>query len=403
MRNLFLIILFLLLGLNFNTGLCYVLIIILFLLTPFYLFQNKFRIPFAKIEDLIPLSFIIIWIYGLILGFYNGNKPSYIIANFAGMSCYFIYYLLTINKVPKNRLIKILIIASCSTCAIVLIYFVFEIIGVDSSFLTPFLGEVSRGSSTGQARIYVTGLTVAYTIFVISLSYFLFSKSERFYITDYMNLSKKYYWIFLFVTIFALFFVTASKGFLLGGIFFIICLPPLFYLKRLLQGYFSLRLFFFFSFLVIMVIIFIYSGYSDILTNMFDSEDSSNATRYLQLVYLQDTLKFWGNGLGAIIIGHARNDEAEYGFELTYINLIHKFGIISIILFLNWLYVIIKSFKNIYLRKNVFYSVAALGTLGYLFPSIGNPLLMHPACVILNCIALYFIRSDNETNVLQPI
>ena len=129
---------------------------------------------------------------------------------------------------------------------------------------------------------------------------------------------------------------------------------------------------------------------------MFEKEDISNIARYEQLNFLLADMKLLGNGLGATVPGYISNPELPYGFELTFINVIHKFGIFSIVLFFNWIYMFSYLFKQCWNKKNIITNVVMLASLGYLFPSIGNPLLFHPSLVILNSIVLYHIKLEKN-------
>ena len=88
----FLLVLFLILGLNLASSYCYVLLILVLISVTIYIFVSHSKIRYKKGIDFIPLSFFLIWIYGLLIGYYNGNKGTYIVANFAGMFCYLLYY-----------------------------------------------------------------------------------------------------------------------------------------------------------------------------------------------------------------------------------------------------------------------------------------------------------------------
>ena len=124
MKNLFLIILFLILGLNLSTAVCYILLAIAFVGSLIYLFCTKSKISYRKEIDFIPFSFFLIWIYGIVIGFFNGNKSEYIIANFAGMFCYILYYFLVLFKVSVSSLVKILLVATISTSTIASVYYI---------------------------------------------------------------------------------------------------------------------------------------------------------------------------------------------------------------------------------------------------------------------------------------
>lgn len=393
MRKTFLFVLFLVLGLNLSSGYCYVLLILVLMSVILYLLATHTKIRYKRGIDFIPMSFFLIWIYGLVIGYYNGNKGSYIVANFAGMFCYLLYYVFIILDVSVAKLVNVLKLATVSTSMIAIIYYTLDAFGINSAFLNNFLGEVNQGSSTGQLRAYFTDLTVGFTLWFVSLIYLLIGKTER---SEYLlqGIRSRSYTLFFLLTTFILYFVTASKGFMLAGLFYVSLVPILLYGKKILSGKMSMNVFFFIILFFLIALILVASDYVSIIAKMFDAEDDSNEIRYLQLAYIVEDISVWGKGLGAVIPNFSRDINAEYGFELSYINLIHKFGLFACVLFSNWAYVLIKACRNIYYRENVFNSSLSLGCMGYLFPSVGNPLLMHPACVILNCIALYLLRKN---------
>lgn len=381
--------LFLILGMNQSPGVCYVFSFLILLFTLFLIFCGITKIKY-EIRDIIPFLFIIVWIYGVVVGFWKNNQINYIVANFAGMFCYSLYYVLILIDLPKRNVVKLLQLASISTSIICLFYFSCDFIGVDSDIFETVIGGVNRGSSTGQTRIYFTGLTVAYSLWTVSFFYIFLPKREC--MLHHIEVSKKFLYSVFFVLTFALYFATASKGFMLGGICFVFVLLYLLYGNKLRDGKVSITFFKMLVVLCLLVIIIIVSGYLNIITTLFDSEDASNEVRYLQLIYILNDMDLWGNGLGAIIPNYSRDENAEYGFELSYFNIAHKFGILSIILFISWCYIFYIASRNIYRRENIHNSLYALGSMGYLFPSIGNPLVMHPTCVVLNCLSLYLLR-----------
>lgn len=389
----FLLVLFLILGLNLASSYCYVLLILVLISVTIYIFVSHSKIRYKKGIDFIPLSFFLIWIYGLLIGYYNGNKGTYIVTNFAGMFCYLLYYVFIILDISVIKLVNVLKFATISTSIIAIIYYVSDALGVDIAFLNNILGDVNQGSSTGQLRAYFTDLNVGFTLWVVSFVYLLIEKKrKKIYLLQ--GISSKSYILFFLWTTFILYFVTASKGFMLAGVFYAFLIPIILYVKRMLLGKASLNIFLFIILFFLIVLVLVTSDYVNIIIKMFDAEDDSNEIRYLQLAYIIEDVNLWGKGLGAIIPNFSRDANAEYGFELSYVNLIHKLGFWAFVLFYNWIYILVKASRNIYYRKNVFNSTLSLGCMGYLFPSVGNPLLMHPACVILNCIGLYLLRKD---------
>ncbi|MCS3119465.1 hypothetical protein NXV95_07635 [Bacteroides fragilis] len=175
----FLLVLFLILGLNLASSYCYVLLILVLISVTIYIFVSHSKIRYKKGIDFIPLSFFLIWIYGLLIGYYNGNKGTYIVANFAGMFCYLLYYVFIILDISVIKLVNVLKFATISTSIIAIIYYVSDALGVDIAFLNNILGDVNQGSSTGQLRAYFTDLNVGFTLWVVSFVYLLIEKKEK--------------------------------------------------------------------------------------------------------------------------------------------------------------------------------------------------------------------------------
>lgn len=347
------------------------------------------KIPFSKREDYIAISFLLVWFYGFTIGFIRGNNLNYVIANFAGMTCYLFYFVLTTLKYNKKLLSKIILLSGLIVSVISIIKLFFYIFGVNIPLISIILGNDVGISSTGQLRVYFSTLTVAYPLLGMSIYSVLFSSSCR---VLYLN-KKIIALLLLIITIISLFFVASSKGFILGALFIILIIPFVVYIRKLKFLKIDISFLFFIFLCLCIIISLFYFDYFSIIEMMFDNSDSSNNVRYDQLSYIINDCSFFGNGLGSVVPGIVRSEEGPYGFELTYINLIHKFGVFSIILFLNWIYMFCELIILIYKNRSIDSSIVALSSMGYMLPSIGNPLLMHPSLVILNCITLYYIRN----------
>lgn len=346
----------------------------------------KMKLVKLKKFDLIALSFILVWIYGIVIGLIRGNEIQYVFANFAGMSCYFMYFIFVNYKIDVNKLIKIVLLAS-------LILSLLSSIGMLSYktgiIIPSFLSDSITYSSTGQVRIYTATLPVAFSLLGVSFYQILYNNKDL----HFLNLHKRNYAVLLFIiSFFSIFIVTASKGFTLGGIFIIFIIFLFSYGSQIARNRLHISFFLFILLIIVAIIIFNKLGYFNIITEMFSSNDIANIARYTQLDYILDDLTFWGNGLGSIVPGFISNRESPYGYELIYFNIIHKFGIFSIILFLNWIYMFIYLFKQCWNKNNIINNVIMLSSLGYLFTSIGNPIVFHPSLVMLNAISLYYIK-----------
>lgn len=372
---------------NLSTIVYYSFFVVFFILFVVYVFSKMKLVKLQKF-DLIALSFILVWIYGIIIGLIRGNERQYVFANFAGLICYFMYFIFVNYRIDQNRLIKFLLLAGLLLSLLSSIGMLSYQTGIRvPSFLS---GNISF-SSTGQVRIYTATLPVAFSLLGISFYQFLFTKKD----IRFLNLHKKNYAFLLFIiSFFSIFIVTASKGFTLGGVSIIFIIILFSYGSQITRKKIHISFILFIILLLFGIITFIQLGYFNIITEMFSTEDIANIARYTQLDYIIDDLTFWGNGLGSIVPGFISNSESPYGYELIYFNIIHKFGILSIILFFNWIYMFIYLFRKCWNNINLINNVIMLSSLGYLFTSIGNPIVFHPSLVMMNAITLYHIKIE---------
>ncbi|MES2558823.1 MAG: hypothetical protein V4590_03730 [Bacteroidota bacterium] len=298
----------------------------------------------------------------------------------------------------EKMLIKAALIAAFVT---VLFYVAYYIIGVDWTFVldNPIFGNFKlTGSSTGQKRVFYAGQLVIFVLYASSLTQLIQPKIDSMSAISIVNgQTKTTNLLLLGLSVISLFFFTASKGYLLGGMFLFVFIPILLFWRGggdsgKKSKYMSSMLLYA-AIGVVTILIFILTGYGNIAEVIFDKNDVANLDRYEQLGYLLNDLKFFGNGLGAEIMNFTRSDDKPYGFELVYFNIIHKFGVFALLIIFSYFYTIYKCAKmffNPLIDKRI--AAAALGCMGYLFPSFGNPLLFSPQSVILHCVALYFIR-----------
>lgn len=391
--NIVLFFLLIMWGTNFPTSIYYVVFLLVMLLVIHQILKYRKRIKFSRTEDYIASSFIFIWFYGIISGIVQGNNIHYVVANFAGMICYLLYFAFTTLELNKKKITKMVFIAGLSVSLIATVRIMSFLFNINNSIVSSLIGEGVGISSTGQIRVYFTTLASAYSLLGGSLFILLFRRKDiKILRIDKIPIALLYF----VLTVSSVMFFASSKGFLLGALFVILGMPFFFSVKDLLNGRLNKALFVLCIIGFILLLFLMYFDYFSIVEMMFAREDESNVLRYEQLNYMLHDITLWGKGLGATVPGIIRSEEGPYGFELTYVNLLHKFGFLAIVLFLNWLYMFIRLAILMIKKKSLFYSSVAFSSLGYMFPSIGNPLLMHPSLVALNCLTLYLLRKENE-------
>jgi hypothetical protein len=215
------------------------------------------------------------------------------------------------------------------------------------------------------------------------------------------------FYIPVFIIFLALVGTTASKGFFLIFMLIFIMLALILVAKSLLVNklYRSAWSFAFLSLVFFSIVLFTINfipqknnlDSKNIISTLiytYSGRETSNSIRNEQRKYLVNEYSFFGAGLGATLKSGYKRDDLGYGFELSYENVIHKFGFISIFILFGLFLPLVVSIKNILIKRDIFYSSVAFGLMGYLVPAYGNPMLFSPICVLMHCLAIYFLRNS---------
>lgn len=260
-------------GTNLPTFIYYVIFILVFILALYQIVKYRKKIKFSQNEDYIALSFVLIWGYGIINGMLHENNMNYIVANFAGMICYIMYFIFTTLKLDKNRIIKIVFISGLSVSLIVVLRIVCFFINISNPIVNSIIGEGVGMSSTGQVRVYFTTLASAYPLLGASLFILLYQYRK----IDILRIDKISLALLYFIlTVSSIMFFASSKGFLLGALFIILYLPFFISVKSLLIGRLNKALFILLVIALIILAFLLYFDYFSIIEMMFAREDESN-------------------------------------------------------------------------------------------------------------------------------
>lgn len=327
------------------------------------------------------ISLIFVWSYGVLVGLLNSNPIEHVFRNFFGLVFYIAVFSLVYLKPKFTEMVNV----------IFFIFIIQLIIGTHMSFGKIIsLWDFNNINSMSDFRSGYSGaFTVGFIFLSVSLFYLTYKKEylDR-YNFKYLNSNFKALLLFLFSS-FLIIIPSFSKGFILSFsiytlFFFIIIIFSIFFnLKIHTKSFIYLC-----SFIVISFCLFHFLG--DVLIYSFSSEEESNSARNVQFGFLINELTFFGSGLGASLkSGFNSGGSGGYGFELTYISLIHKFGVLSIIIFYSYLSIIGYAILNIIKKKYLMESFFCLGLMGFLVPGAGNPILISPITVLFHSIALY--------------
>ena len=122
------------------------------------------------------------------------------------------------------------------------------------------------------------------------------------------------------------------------------------------------------------------------------TEEMSTLVRAQQSSALRADLTWMGRGLGATLSSGFRRDTDGYGFEQNYLNLLHKFGVFAVLVFLAYALMAARILDGLRRHRTRIFSLASLGFFLGLLMGYGNPILMSPVLVAFQCIALYWLR-----------
>lgn len=356
-----------------NTSLGYINSFIIFIVFVATLFLNKKMLKLSSHIDFIPLIFFFIWLYGFFMGILFENKTEYVIRNFAGMTLFLTYYILVNVKLSSTRILQFLFYISLINVIYGLIVGCFSIMSIT------MIDENSR-------FIFLANMTTYYIILAWGLFYLLGPVNLINKFNHIIYLSKFYRLLLVFMSTVVI-FMSASKGFILAYILMIILSYILIFKKRIYRAIFSLPGFI----LIISFMVLAYKlGYINLILSIFDKNEVSNNTRYMQLEVMFNDLTFIGNGLGALVNGY--DSVNTYGFEIVYINIIHKFGFMVIGVYLSYLYILYKIFRLSNKLDTVFVSMILFSNMMYLIPSLGNPMLFAPINVLLTVVTLVILK-----------
>lgn len=356
----------------------------LIILLGLFLNKQQFQIQLHG-TDLIPLFVLFTWTYGLFLGVISGNQISSVLHNFAGLSLYLFYFILLLRKENINTILSQL-------CFLVIAQFVISTVWVLTAQTWIRLDILATEGSSAFRVFWSSSSSLFIVAGSISLLSTLNFQAKTIIVTATKAPFNKIITNPLTFVISSLFILgTGSKGFwlsyaLVSTYICILCFWWSF--KRGQLNLFVVGIVFLVSLATIV--------YFDIITATLGSilkmETGGDSIRNIQAAAINAELSFWGKGLGARLESGYFRDEAGYGFELTYHNIVHKLGIFSIIPFSAILYPVIYSAYQLLREKKIVINIMILSLMTFLIPSYGNPILYAPINVLIACYALILIR-----------
>lgn len=322
------------------------------------------------------------WIYGVVLGLLLHDNVGYVFRNFFGLTLYITVPLLLLIRPSPKSVVTLIFFAG--------IFQMLSGIFYSHEFLLSPASFIITSSLSDIRTFYNTAYVGIFPIYSVCLAYH-FSGMRSFgpeFSPWVQKLIKSK--LFFLIATYALLIPAASKGFLLAAGLLLFFAIFLFLVKLVQDGkarIYSLTL----SLFLIVVMAMLSFKYYELLAFTYSSDEIANAPRSEQYEYLANEISFFGAGLGAPLQSGYSRDETGYGFELTYVNLIHKIGIMSLFLFASYLITLFLGLQKAFSKSNSFLGFMCIGLMGYLIVGAGNPVLLSPTGVILHSLSIYLL------------
>jgi len=333
-----------------------------------FIFSRKKIKSLSSIIDYFPIIMIIAWLYAFFLGLFNGTSFYNIIFNFPGILLVALYFPFSTVSLNKKEIFIIFLIAT----SIINIYVLYPV------FITNTY-TLKLGDLMVNRKYYSPSLILQ----VIAFNTLLIKRGEF----KQIDLSNRLIFISKINAILSLIvlLISFSKGFwlsLLGSFFLINAMAAIYYFKKGKIG--KVQIFIFF--LVVFLVLYIITNFPDFIDSVmlfFSNNAVGNSLRSEQAIYLIKEFSFFGAGLGTPLSSGYMRDVFGYAFELSFYNVIHKFGVFSILLFIPYLYVLYSNLRWIINHNTNFNTIFSISILSYLLAASGNPILFATINVII--------------------
>lgn len=355
-------------------------------------YRNKYFLLFLIISVIIP-------IYGTAISIYRGNNISFAIDDAQGYIFLFtglgLSSLIYFNDKLKVVLIKHFLIASGIVSLFTITLFLLGITGIYSLDETRTL---LKDLNLGFAGIEVNAST---RIFLRSHIYVMISLIFMICMIFYTKRSKKStLYIYISIAIFvSAILISNTRALWLGSLmgFLIVFIFSKISIRKIVF-YFLLAMFIPISFIVFSEA---WAKIVDRFKSIFDfSSNVSNNIRSQQLTELLYEFSQYpviGKGFGSTLSsGYYRNIDIPYSFELSYIELLYKLGVVGFSMFvvsILMIYIIFIRCNDDFIKK-----VAIISFSCFLVVSITNPYIVSSLGMFLISILFAVSQNNKETN-----
>ncbi len=322
------------------------------------------------------------WFYGLGLGALNGVDNGRLFRNFFGLLLFLLVPMIVTFGVGVRSIVFFVTAAGVVQCFIGLTYTAIN--GIDFS-------AILLASSISDFRtLYSVGFLAIFPPLALGAALRLMPQAPSAELGVPRLLSLLRHPLSILVLLVGIVLPTMSKGYILGaavllGLIWMLSAANALRLGILPRGVLTLVA------LAGVAVAAVPEDVRELVLFSFGTEEGGNAIRSEQFDYLVAETTWWGNGLGSTLNSGYRRDDAGYGFELTYVNLVHKLGFFALPLFGTYACTLAALLLRMLRGVRVHESAFGLGCLTYLLVGTANPLLLSPTAVVLHCCAVMLV------------
>lgn len=349
----------------------------------FFLIFTKRPAKIIGYPVIISAIMIAVWLYGFVLGVVLKNGMSNVVRNFAGMATYVLVVPLLNSDVVNDGFVKIIKgVANYALFITLFTYFVLTFYNAKFVFNIPVISAfVGLGGVGGFVQYFCRELIH------VSFAYHLY---------QLLYTNNRGIWSLVMLILIAIESVVVNDS---GGDLFAMCILALTIMisqfhrttfRAVLLA--SLGVCFLLCFLI-------YYGTGP-LSLLFSLQDIGNARRMDQIQYFMENWSFVGWGLGSAL-GSFGNKTYNYGTEMIYFNLFHKFGIMAMLVIMCYMSTVLRAYKHLKQSRDA-NGVIPIALMAYLITSLANPMLFSTISVLSHILAMILMtRKEGKPSLLK--
>lgn len=341
----------------------------------------KFKIYSGKTEY-ICLIILTAWLYGIIVGILRGNNVKFVFRNFAGLSLFFLIYIIKNMRLSLKNILNLVLFISTLEAVLLPIAYICLRMGIYGIYQKiPIISCLELNlDETGYIGILFNSCSMIFVGYIFCL-----------YKCLYLGKIFSKYMVVVIYDALVIMICSRMGGMELALLGLTALMVFAFAGRRMNKWGFTICLIGMLTAVMGMIILNI-----NPIAIIFGRADSGNNERYRQINYVLSHFSAWGHGLGAEYTELGKG----YAIEVIYVDLVYKLGLMSIPILGTYAYIMLNAIKILKKTEGNAYDSIPLGLTGCLFFSFGNPFLFSGVSVLSCIIAMLTIENIRKRSAI---